>query len=303
MAIPDYQSFMFPLLSLAADGTEHAIRKSADSLADEFDLSDEDRAELLPSGRQTVIYNRVGWARTYMAKAGLLEKTRRGHFRITDRGRGLLAEHPSKVDVKLLERYDEFQEFHTAHQRSVSSEAEDEASDEFSTPEEALEYGYQKILSSLSEGVLTTVKDCSPAFFEQLVVDLLVKMGYGGSRREAGSGLGRSGDGGIDGIIKEDRLGLDVIYIQAKRWENTIGRPEIQKFAGALLGQNAKKGISITTSGFSREALDYAANLESKVVLMDGRRLADLMIQHDLGVSPVATYEIKRFDSDYFLED
>ena len=193
-----------------------------------------------------------------MKKAGLLTAPKRGHFQITERGKELLQKNPHKIDTKILNQYDEFISFKTAYRIKDIEGIPEEKSDEFGTPEEALEYGYQKILSNLSEEILSTVKECSPTFFERLVVDLLVQMGYGDSRKEAGEVLGKSGDGGIDGIIKENKLGLDIIYIQAKRWENVVGRPEIQKFAGALLGQKAKKGIFITTSSFTQEAVEYA---------------------------------------------
>jgi restriction system protein len=303
MAIPDYQTLMLPLLQIAADGKEHSLKEAIDILSKQFDLSDNELSALLPSGTQTIIYNRVGWARTYMKKAGLLTTPKRGHFQITDRGKELLQSSPDTINVKLLNRYDEFVSFKTAHRAKDIEDIQEEKSDEFGTPEEALEYGYQKIISNLSEEILSAVKECSPQFFEKLFVDLLVQMGYGGSRKEAGEVLGKSGDGGIDGIIKEDKLGLDIIYIQAKRWDNVVGRPEIQKFAGALLGRKAKKGIFITTSGYTQEALDYAQSLENKVVLIDGVRLAQLMIEHNLGVSSVTAYEIKRIDSDYFFDD
>jgi len=303
MAIPDYQTLMLPLLKIADDGKEHLLKESINILSEQFNLSDDDISALLPSGTQTIIYNRIGWARTYMKKAGLLTSPKRGHFQITEKGKELLKKNPSKIDVKLLDQYDEFVSFKTTHRTKDIDRIQEEKSDEFDTPEEALEYGYQKITSNLSEDILSTIKECSPSFFEKLVVDLLITIGYGGSRKEAGEVLGKSGDGGIDGIIKEDKLGLDIIYIQAKRWENIIGRPEIQKFAGALLGQKAKKGIFITTSNFTQEALEYAQSLENKVVLIDGDKLAQLMIEHNLGVSTVTSYEIKRIDSDYFAED
>ena len=304
MPIPDYQRFMSPLLELVSDGKEHTIKETVSALSDHFDLTDEERKALLPSGTQTIVYNRVGWARTYMRKAGLLEIPHRGQSIITDRGKELLAERPAQIDVKLLSRYPEFGEFKSTHREpSGKTDPVADKPDSFETPEEALEYGYQTITATLAEEILSTVRECSPAFFERSVVDLLVKMGYGGSRREAGEVIGKSGDAGIDGIIKEDKLGLDVVYVQAKRWENVVGRPEIQKFAGALLGQKARKGILITTSGFSKDAVEYATSLENKVVLIDGETLAQLMIEHDLGVSRIVTYEVKRIDSDYFEEE
>jgi restriction system protein len=238
-----------------------------------------------------------------MKKAGLLSSPQRGRFQITKRGEELLKENPEKIDVSLLGRFEEFGQFKAAHKSKGEEAVEESEVDSIGTPEEAIEYGYQKVVANLSEEMLLKVKECSPTFFERVVVDLLVSMGYGGSRKEAGEVLGKSGDGGIDGIIKEDKLGLDIIYIQAKRWESVVGRPEIQKFAGALLGQKARKGIFITTSSFTQEAISYANNLEAKVILIDGNRLSRLMIDHDLGVSTTASYQVKRIDSDYFVED
>ncbi|MGD8466559.1 MAG: restriction endonuclease [Anaerolineae bacterium] len=301
MAIPDYQSIMLPLLELAGDGEEHSLRDTIETLADQFDLSDEERRELLPSGRQPTFDNRVGWARTYMKKAGLLESTRRGYFRITKRGVGVLEEHPATIDNAYLKKYPEFVEFQTPKQKDT--EKTKPAPDDSATPEEEIEAAYQQLRESLAVELIETVKDCSPAFFEQLVIDLLVKMGYGGTRKDAGQAIGRSGDGGIDGIIKEDRLGLDIVYVQAKKWDNTVGRPEIQKFAGALQGQRARKGVFITTSEFSRAARDYVSRIDSKIVLIDGETLAQLMVDFDIGVTKVAEYELKRVDSDYFTGD
>lgn len=304
MPIPDYQSCMLPLLKLAEDGEEHSIREAVNTLSSQFGLTEEEKAALLPSGTQTIIHNRVGWARTYMKKAGLLTDPRKGHFKITERGKNLLSQTLDRIDNSILNQFSEFIEFKTTHKEKISEikKEENNKDDSFVTPEEAIEYGHQKILANLSEEILTRIKECSPSFFERLVIDLLVAMGYGGSRKEAGQIIGKSGDEGIDGTINEDRLGLDVIYIQAKKWENTVSRPEIQKFAGALMGQKAKKGIFITTSTFTKEALEYAKNLDTKVILIDGEKLAQLMIEHNLGVAIIATYQVKRMDSDYFIE-
>jgi len=255
----------------------------------------------LPSGRQATFNNRVGWARTYLTKAGLIELPKRGHFHITPRGLDALKKNPPKINIPFLEQYPESVEFRTRDKETDHAGTEDTENDE-KTPEESLESAYQKVHKGLASELIQTVKNCSPEFFERLVVDVLIKMGYGGSRKEAGQAVGRSGDGGIDGIIKEDRLGLDIIYIQAKRWENTVGRPDVQKFAGALQGHRAKKGIFITTSGYSKEALDFVSRIDSKIVLIAGETLAQHMIDHNVGVSPVAAYEIKKIDSDYFLE-
>lgn len=252
MAIPDYQTIMLPLLRLAADGSEHQFREAVERLADEFKLTDSERSELLPSGTAHVFANRVGWARTYLKQAGLLSSPKRGLLRITAEGMALLANRPTRVDNNLLNQYEPFRAFRTR------GKAEEEASTQpvlvapaEQTPEDAMALAYQRVRKELEAELLEQIKSASPAFFERLVVDLLVAMGYGGSRQDAGRAIGKSGDGGIDGMIKEDKLGLDVIYLQAKRWEAVVGRPEIQKFAGALQGQRASKGVFITTSSFS----------------------------------------------------
>jgi len=303
MPIPDFQTIMLPLLQFASDGKEHSIHDATESLAKQFSLSEEDESKLLPSGQQPIFYNRVGWARTYLKKARLVDDPRRGYFRITNRGKEVLQRNPNRIDMKYLREFPEYIEFReTTRDESETSQVEDNL-DEL-TPEEALEEAYQKIRDDLSDDVLKAVISSSPGFFEKLVVELLVKMGYGGSRRDAARAVGRSGDEGIDGIIDEDRLGLDTIYIQAKKWkeESAVGRPEIQKFVGALQGQRAKKGIFITTTRFTEEAKKYAANIDTKIVLIDGKRLANLMIDHNVGVSEQTTYEIKSLDSDYFGE-
>lgn len=301
MTIPDYQSIMLPLLKYSSDGKEHLLRTAYDDLAIVFNLTDEERKELLPSGRQSTFENRVGWARTYLKKAGLFSSPKRGYFQITQRGQGVLRQKPENINVAFLKRYPEFVEFQTTSNKENQKTIE--LSDEQKvTPEEAVEASYIKLRDELADELLETIKSCSPSFFEQLVVDLLVRMGYGGTRKDAGMAIGKSGDGGIDGIIKEDRLGLDEIYIQAKRWEGTVSRPEIQKFAGALLGQQARRGVFMTTSNFSKAAREYASAIDSKIVLIDGETLAQLLIDYDLGVSPVATYSLKRVDLDYFAE-
>lgn len=304
MAIPDYQSILLPLLKLAGSGGEILLSDAKDELAKQFGLSEEDRKTPLPSGRQFLFDNRVGWARTYLKKAGLIEYVGKGCFRITDRGKEVLAEKPEKLNVKYLKRYPEFLEFATARKKPKEPSGKTLPDDESDvTPEEKLEYSYQSIRDELAQELIKQVKSCSPAFFERLIVELLVNMGYGGSRKDAGEAIGRSGDGGIDGVIKEDRLGLDAIYIQAKRWGGTVGSPEIQKFIGALEGRKSKKGIFITTSSFSKEAEKFASSVSSKVVLIDGEALAQYMIDFNVGVSGVATYEVKKVDADYFVED
>ncbi len=303
MAIPDYQSIMLPLLKFAADKKEHTFREAVEELANTFGLSEEERKELLPSGRNPIFDNRAGWASTYLKMAGILESKKRGFFNITNRGLEILKQNPPEINNKFLMQYPEFMEFQSRSKKSKLETKEDEEQARLKTPEEELEYGYQKIRQDLAQELLNQIKEHSPSFFEKLVIDLLVKMGYGGSRKDAGKAIGKTSDGGIDGIIKEDKLGLDVIYIQAKKWENTVGRPEIQKFAGALQGRRAKKGVFITTSNFSKNALEFTSTIESKIVLIDGEQLTNLMIDHDIGVSKIASYEIKKIDSDYFAED
>ncbi|ORJ59860.1 restriction endonuclease [Geothermobacter hydrogeniphilus] len=304
MTIPDYQALMLPLLVLASDGKVHAIRDAREQIAANLELTNEEREELLPSGRQPVFDNRIAWAKTYLLQAGLLNAPRRAHFQITDRGRQVLAENPTGIDTKLLDRFPEFVKFRTAGKKADEDKSRVVGEDsESATPEEMLESAHQQIRSDLAADLLNRIKAAPPSFFERLVVELLVKMGYGGSRKEAGKALGRSGDEGIDGIINEDRLGLDIIYLQAKRWEGTVGRPEIQKFVGALHGKRARKGVFITTGSYSSEARDYVRNIDPKVVLIDGVELAELMIDFGLGVTTTAIYEIKRVDSDYFGDE
>lgn len=303
MAIPDYQTLMLPLLRFAADGIDHTTREAVDELATEFQLTPAERIELLASGQQAIFNNRVGWANSYLKKAGLLESPRRGALRISERGKQVLSNKPARIDIKFLEQFPEFIEFRDSSRNSrEAEEIKSVAATTEQTPEEALELAHQSIRISLAQDILSRILSCSPAFFERLVVELLVKMGYGGSRSDAGERIGQSGDGGIDGIIKEDRLGLDTIYLQAKRWQGSVGRPEIQKFVGALQGQRARKGVFITTSSYTAEAIDYASRIDTRVVLIDGKLLASLMMDFDVGVSVSASYSVKRIDSDYFEE-
>lgn len=303
MAIPDYQTLMLPVLKLSADGAEHRFRDVVEQLATQLGITEAERAELLPSGTAPLFDNRVGWARTYLKQAGLLESPKRGFMRITTRGLEVLSSRPERIDVAYLDQFPEFRTFRNRRRETVGEVATDVVqppAESTLTPEDALAAAYGKLRAGLEEELLNQVKAASPAFFERLVIDVLVAMGYGGTRQDAGRAIGRSGDGGIDGIIKEDRLGLDVIYVQAKRWESTVGRPEIQKFAGALQGQRASKGVFITTSNFSREAHEYVATISSKIILLDGETLAKLMVDHDVGVTPVGMYELKKVDTDYF---
>jgi restriction system protein len=304
--IPDYQTIMLPLLKITGDKEVHKFREVVDKISDHFQLKDEERKTLLPSGNQALIDNRVGWARFYLTKAGLLKSEKRGTHQITEQGIKFLETKPTQLKTKDLEQFKLFVDF----KDSISKKNEDVTNkdvknvddQDIETPEEALEYAYLKLKNDLSRDLLDTIKNCSPAFFEKLVIDLLTKMGYGGSRKDAGQALGKTGDGGIDGIIKEDKLGLDTIYIQAKKWENTVPVREIRDFAGALLSKKARKGIFITTSSFPKSAFDFVESIEHKIILIDGERLTDLMFEFNVGLSKQSMYEVKKIDSDYFEE-
>ena len=292
---------MLPLLKFTEDEKEHTLREAIEHLSQQFGLSEADKMKLLPSGQRAIIDNRIGWARTYVKKAGLLSYPRRGYFKITRTGLDILKQNPPRIDVKYLEQFPEFVAFKTTRKEEERLPETEDLQYSKQTPDELLEVGYQTIKRSLAQELLSLVKNSSPEFFEKMVVNLLQEMGYGGP--DGGEVTGRSGDEGVDGVIKEDKLGLDAIYVQAKRWEGTVGRPEIHKFVGALQGKRAKKGIFITTSVFSEEAKEYAASIDPKVVLIDGERLAEFMIDYDVGVSKTRTYDIKKVDQDYFSEE
>lgn len=301
MPIPSYDQICQPLLKLLANEEEIPFRAVTDQLSTQFKLTDEELNTRIPSG-QILFYNRAGWARTYLKKAGLIESPRRGYIKITNRGLQVLRENPPLINAQFLLRYPEFQAFKEHNNSQEKSETPPQS--DGITPEEAMDSGYKTLRASLEEEILERVKSCSPSFFERLVVDLLVSMGYGGSHQDAGRAVGHSGDGGIDGIIKEDKLGLDAVYIQAKRWDgNNIGRPEVQKFAGALQGHRAKKGVFITTSSFTRDAQEYTNTVEAKIILISGAELAKLMLDYNVGASTVCSYEIKKLDFDYFIEE
>jgi restriction system protein len=296
---------MLPLLKLAADNREHHVRDAIDALAKQFGLSEQERKELLPSGLARLFDNRIGWARTYLKKAGLIEYPKRGYFKATQRGQELLSQNIPRIDVAFLKQYPEFLEFWTA-KKPTSFEAVESGDADTSnvTPEEALAIGYSTLRKQIESDLLARVKQCAPDFFEGLVVKLLTTMGYGGSLADAGRAIGKTGDGGVDGVIKEDKLGLELLYIQAKRWNDTVvGSPEIQKFVGALHGKKAKKGIFMTTSTFSKSAVEYAAGLDTKVILIDGAQLAELMFDYEVGVSTISSYSVKRIDSDFFSDE
>jgi restriction system protein len=299
MAIPDYQTIMLPLLDLLKDKKEHSSHELIDKLANQFQLNAEERRVLLPSGQQEIFNNRVGWALTHLKKACLIKSSRRAFYYISDRGLETLKNGPLKIDIKYLKTFKEFNEFLATKREKNKGKIEGEE-EQIDTPEESLANAYQRLRNELADELLKQLKSVTSSQFEKIVIDVLIAMGYGGSREDARKALGRPHDEGIDGTIKEDPLGLEIIYIQAKQWGNTIGRPEIQKFAGALLGQRAKKGIFITTSDFSREAFEYPNHIDNKIILISGEQLVQFMINHNVGVSTSASYNVKKIDTDYF---
>ncbi len=303
MAVPKYQEVMLPLLDYASNQKINSIRTAIDELAEYFQLSQQERSELLDSGRQAIFDNRVHWAKTYLVKAKLLESAGRGYFRITNRGIEVLASNPPKINSKFLKQFDEFVDFKEGNRSPNNTRVQDDIEEENEqTPEEQIDSLYRKLRKTLSDELLETVLSVSPRFFERLVVDLLLAMGYGSSL-DSGEHLGQSNDGGVDGVIREDKLGLDTIYIQAKRYalDNGVGRPAIQNFVGSLMGFGATKGVFITTSYFSQHAVDYANAMNNmKIILIDGQQLATLMIEHNVGISVQKLYEIKQIDENYF---
>lgn len=302
--IPDFQSLMLPLLKYIGDNEEHSKKEVVEALAEKINLSEDEKREMLPSRNQTVFYNRVTWVIAHFKSAKLLENTKRGFIKVTPLGLDIIKQNPPTINLRFLKQLPTYQEaMNTWKNKSTTEDTTKTEESEAKTPEELIETGYLSIKKSLEQDILEKLKSVHPSRFEEIVVKLLVKMGYGGSIAEAGQATKYTNDEGIDGIIKEDKLGLDVIYIQAKRWEGNVPRPEIQKFVGALAGQRAKKGVFITTSNFSKEAINYASQMDTKIVLIDGEQLAQYMIDYNLGVSVQNTYEIKRIDSDYFEEE
>lgn len=299
MAIPGFQDFMLPLLRYVDANGDVAKKEYDEALAQEFLLTEAEREEMIASGGDFVYTNRIGWAASYLVKAGLLERPKRATVRVTPVGKEALAESPRYINIRFLKKYSDLWDNHVAKPKPGNT-PEDE--DSTKSPEERLTEAFDDLQDALATDLLALVRAASPTFFERLVVRVLVSMGYGGSLEDAGKAIGKSGDGGIDGIIKEDRLGLDSIYIQAKRWENPVGRPEIQAFAGALMGMNANRGVFITSSDFTTGARDYVKKLQTKIVLINGQELADLMIEYGVGVIDEQTYRVKRVDPEYFGE-
>jgi restriction system protein len=305
MAVPDFQSLMLPVLRAAADG-EISAADLRERVAASVRLTESDLAEMLPSGRQTTFTNRTAWANVFLQRAGLLERARRGVYRISDEGRRVLAGAPERIDMRFLERYPAYVEWRqrSAAGRGDAVEPISVAPDTARTPEEQMAASHAALTSALEGDLLDRVREASPGFFESLIIDLLIAMGYGGGRAEMGQAIGRAGDGGIDGIIKEDALGLDIVYVQAKRYaaQNSVGRSEVQSFAGSLDGVGATKGIFVTTSSFSQGAREFVERIAKRIVLVDGAELARLMVEHKVGVRTRTTYELKKVDEDYFTE-
>lgn len=305
--VPDFQSFFRPLLEVIQDGSSYSTTDLYQLLARHFDLSEKAKSEVLPSGKQKTYMNRIAWAKTYLKKAGLLEQPARAVVQITPAGKQLLLTAPARIDVGFLKNYsEEFLDFHTMDKDSTAGNETTVSygkPQDTDTPDIVMATAFKSIQKALAADLLVKVKEGSPDFFEQLVVDLLINMGYGGAVPDNGHVTPSSADGGIDGLIKEDKLGLDVIYIQAKRWENTVHRPEIQKFIGALAQHGAKKGVFITTSNFSKGAIECRPMNDTRIILIDGQELASLMIEHNLGVSIKETFHLKRMDTDYFEGD
>ncbi len=314
MSVPDFQTLMRPILAQLQSGQPRAISDVRTALAMEFELTYEDLAEELPSGRAKSFSNRVGWATTYLYRTGLLTRPRRSVYAITDRGQQVLASNPERVDLRVLAQFPELAAFRSSRQPTaeeadqpqppaptVTGELVNVHDEE--TPQERIASAYRELRAALIAELLDSIGDQDSDFFEHLVLDVLQAIGYGGSREDAADRLGQSGDEGVDGVIREDRLGLDQIYVQAKKWSAPVGRPEIQKFFGALHGQRATKGVFITTSTFTRGARDYASGVTPRVILVDGHELAGLMIEYRVGVTPMNTYMLVRIDSDYFHAD
>lgn len=306
MPIPNYQTYMRPLLEVLTDGSEKKLPEIVSEIINKFNFKPEQLNARIPSGKQTYIYHRISWAKTYLVKAGLIEQPKRGICKITDRGQlALKSEH--EINNTYLVSFKEFQSFKQQSNGTTPSHEQfiiSNRSTNEQTPEEIIDSAFATINSSLATDILQAILNASPQFFENLVVDLMLAMGYGGSRKDAGQATQYTQDGGIDGIIKEDKLGLEMIYLQAKRYtDKTVGRPEIQAFSGALDMHRAKKGVFITTSNFSKEALEFTSLIEKRIVLINGEQLTELMLEHNLGVSTKQVFEIKTLDSDYFLED
>jgi restriction system protein len=299
---------MLPVLQASSKG-EVKIGELVEQLADEFKLTEAERRQLLPSGRQTTFANRTHWAKTFLSKAGLIESTRRGFFQITDRGKKVLGENPSRIDIRFLSQFDEFKEFRRADRDENETVQVDNlvsaVQSTTQTPDELINSLYQEIQKGLRKELLSRILGSSPHFFEKAIVSLLMGMGYGGSRDDAGRAIGKSGDGGLDGVIDQDTLGLDRVYLQAKRYkpENPVGEPDVRAFAGSLQPVKANKGVFVTTSYFTEPARKFAEKVQGRIVLIDGDELAGLMIKYNVGARTETTLQLKKVDEDFFIED
>ena len=306
MPIPDFQSIMLPALELAAGRDTMRLKDAEPVLADEFNLSEEERQEKIPSQRQRRFYNRVSWAMGHLSYAGLLTKPATGIYQITEEGKKVLEEKPDRIDISFLERYPRYQEFRSGGGRTSRPEAKasEESEEETLSPDERIDLAHNELAAGLKQELLQRIHTASPEFFERLVLNLLVAMGYGGGSEDSWEHLGRTSDGGIDGVINEDKLGLDKIYIQAKRWDpnSRVGRPDVQSFVGSLAGKSANKGVFVTTSSFSSNVSEYVKTIQQSVILIDGDELARLMIEHDVGVRLHRAVRLKRVDEDFFQE-
>ena len=302
--IPDFQSIMLPILEILSDGNEHGLQEFKEKISIRYNMTEEEKNALLPKVNQTIITNRISWARIYLKKAGLIDSPSRGISKISEKGREILRSKPATINIAFLKKLPGFQDWLNTSRsgKAKSNVFENEETIDEKTPEELLDYSFSQLKEELTRELSEKIRLCSPSFFENLVVDLLLKMGYGGSKQEAGQVLGKRGDGGIDGIIKEDRLGLDAIYIQAKRWENIVPVSAVRDFAGSLLSKKARKGIFITTSGYPKSAYEFVQSIDRTVVLIDGLQLAEFMIENNVGVFVKNIYEVKKIDSDYFDE-
>lgn len=306
MAVPTFEEFMLPSLLVMSDRQTRKIGEIIELVVNQMSLSEDDKKEMVPSQVEPRYVNRIGWAIYYIMRANLLGRPKRGYYIITQLGLDTLSTKPETINVDYLMKFEEFRIFHSLGRKNTNQVVSKNESLELSTtrtPQESIQVAFDELYASLASDLLDVIKKVPPSFFEKLVVDLLLAMGYGGSRAEAGRAVGQSGDGGIDGIIDEDKLGLDKVYIQAKRWDNVVGRPELNKFVGSLAGVHADKGVFITTSDYTKEAKEYIGKVGKNISLINGEKLVELMIEHNIGVSESTRFIVKRIDSDYFPED
>ena len=301
MPIPDYQSIMLPLLRFIGDQQAHSLREAVNTLSDQFNLTVQERRALLPNGQQPIFYNRVVWAQTFMHKAGLLAPTSQRHFRITRRGLEVLKRNPAKIDVKFLDQFPEFREFRELRREKAADKKKVPVELEY-TPQQSMERAYQEFRDKTAKEILYYIKGSSLSLFSKILVELLTRMGYAGGRKDFIKTIGKMGNERIGLIIKEDPMGFDLIYIQARIGDKPVNQAEMERFVGSFQKQRARKGIFVTTSSFSREAFEYAIGIPGQIVLIHGDLLAQYMIDYDIGVTTLFTYEIRGADSGYFTK-